>query len=184
MTTLFIPSCEINWNKGKNVTVKTIMRKQKHKTKGTTRQIPKQVPSDSFFNFFSPPESMSPLILSSTNNNLICFSLNKNLVPDDDTEINEEIQAILSADFEIGEIIRHRLIPRAVLYFTGEALMDDYDDEEDEFETEDEEEESEEESEEEEEAKNKSKSKGNERKAKIKGDTGGKQENPPECKQQ
>ena len=39
--------------------------------------------------------------------------------PDEDTE------ALLAADFEIGHFIRERIVPRAVLYFTGEALEDD-----------------------------------------------------------
>jgi len=46
--------CTIDWKKGKNVTVKTIKKKQKHKGRGTVRTITKQVPNDSFFNFFSP----------------------------------------------------------------------------------------------------------------------------------
>lgn len=46
--------CVIDWKKGKNVTVKTIKKKQKHKGRGTVRTITKQVPNDSFFNFFSP----------------------------------------------------------------------------------------------------------------------------------
>ena len=36
------------------MTVKTIKKKQKHKGRGTVRTITKQVPNDSFFNFFSP----------------------------------------------------------------------------------------------------------------------------------
>lgn len=44
-------------------------------------------------------------------------------VPDDDTEIDEEIQAILNADFEIGHYIRERIIHRAVLYFTGKYII-------------------------------------------------------------
>ena len=32
---------------------------------------------------------------------------------------------MLSADFEIGHFIRERIVPRAVLYFTGEAIEDD-----------------------------------------------------------
>ena len=44
----------------------------------------------------------------------------------------------MSADFEIGHYIRERIVPRAVLYFTGDALDDD-----DDFEEEEEEEESE-----------------------------------------
>lgn len=51
----FLPCrCTIDWKKGKNVTVKTIKKKQKHKGRGTVRTITKQVPNDSFFNFFSP----------------------------------------------------------------------------------------------------------------------------------
>ena len=55
-------------------------------------------------------------------------------VPDDpDADVDEEVQAQLTADFEIGHYIRERIVPRAVLYFTGEALEeDDYDDEEEE----------------------------------------------------
>lgn len=47
--------CDINWNKGKNVTVKTIKKKQKHKSRGSVRTVTKSVQADSFFNFFSPP---------------------------------------------------------------------------------------------------------------------------------
>lgn len=52
-TTLF-SSCQIDWHKGKDVTVKTIKKKQKHKGRGTVRTVTKQVPNDSFFNFFNP----------------------------------------------------------------------------------------------------------------------------------
>ena len=31
----------------------------------------------------------------------------------------------MAADYEIGHFIRERIVPRAVLYFTGEALDDD-----------------------------------------------------------
>ena len=48
--------CKIDWVKGKNVTVKTIKKKQKHKGRGTVRTVTKQVPNDSFFNFFNPPD--------------------------------------------------------------------------------------------------------------------------------
>lgn len=52
----FHPSCTIAWTKGKNVTLKTIKKKQKHKGRGTVRTVTKTVPNDSFFNFFTPPE--------------------------------------------------------------------------------------------------------------------------------
>lgn len=107
--------CTIDWKKGKNLTVKQIKKKQKHKNKGNVRTITKQVKADSFFNFFDPPS-----------------------VPDDPkAEVDEETQAILTADFEIGHYIRERIVPRAVLYFTGEALDEDSEFDEDESEEED-----------------------------------------------
>lgn len=52
----FFRRCTIDWVKGKNVTLKTIKKKQKHKGRGTVRTVTKTVPNDSFFNFFTPPE--------------------------------------------------------------------------------------------------------------------------------
>ena len=49
--------CTIDWLKGKNVTVKTIRKKQKHKQRGSIRTVSKTVAAPSFFNFFSPPTS-------------------------------------------------------------------------------------------------------------------------------
>jgi len=100
--------CTINWNKGKNVTVKVVKKRQKHKNKGTLRTVSKEMPTDSFFNFFDPPQ-----------------------VPDDDEELDEDMEALLATDIEIGHLLRERVVPRAVLFFTGEASDDeDYDDEE------------------------------------------------------
>jgi len=102
--------CTVDWVKGKNLTVKQVKKKQKHKSKGSVRVITKQVKADSFFNFFDPPT-----------------------VPDDpNAEVDEDTQALLTADFEIGHYIRERIVPRAVLFFTGEALEDDSDYEEEE----------------------------------------------------
>lgn len=44
--------CEIAWHKGMNLTVKTIKKKQKHKARNAVRTVTKQVPTESFFNFF------------------------------------------------------------------------------------------------------------------------------------
>ncbi|XP_051549022.1 nucleosome assembly protein 1-like 4 isoform X2 [Myxocyprinus asiaticus] len=92
--------CKIDWQKGKDVTVKIIKKKQKHKGRGTVRTVTKEVPQDSFFNFFSPVKSS----------------------PDG---MDEDLDFTLATDFEIGHFFRERIIPRAVLYFTGEALEDD-----------------------------------------------------------
>ncbi|XP_046748655.1 nucleosome assembly protein 1-like 1 isoform X1 [Diprion similis] len=107
--------CVIDWKKGKNVTVKTIKKNQKHKSRGSVRTVTKTVQNDSFFNFFSPP-----------------------IVPEDsEAEIDDETQALLTSDFEIGHYIRERIVPRAVLYYTGEGLEDEEDDYEEEPEEED-----------------------------------------------
>ncbi|XP_030620484.1 nucleosome assembly protein 1-like 4b isoform X2 [Chanos chanos] len=102
--------CEIDWFKGKDVTVKTIKKKQKHKGRGTVRTVTKQVPNDSFFNFFNPIKVSS------------------------DGELDEDSEFTLATDFEIGHFFRERIVPRAVLYFTGEALEDDESFEEEELE--------------------------------------------------
>ena len=59
--------------------------------------FPEQVKNDSFFNFFDPPP----------------------LPEDPEAEVDAETQELLTADFEIGHYIRERIIPRAVLFFTG-----------------------------------------------------------------
>lgn len=110
--------CTIDWKEGKNVVIKTVQKKQKHKSRGCTRIVTKTIQNDSFFNFFSPPA-----------------------VPDDpEAELDDDVQSLLSSDFEIGHYFRERIVPCAVLYFTGEAVDDeDYDDEEEEEEDDDEE---------------------------------------------
>lgn len=41
-------------------------------------------------------------------------------VPEDsEADIDEDTQALLTSDFEIGHYIRERIVPRAVLYYTG-----------------------------------------------------------------
>jgi len=112
--------CTIDWFPGKNVTVKVVKKKQKHKQRGSVRTVSKTVDAPSFFNFFNPPQAA------------------------EGEDMEEDVQLRLTTDFEIGQYIRERIVPRAVLFFTGEALEDDeeedYDEEEDEDEAEDEDE--------------------------------------------
>lgn len=107
--------CHIDWKKGKNVTQKVVKKKQKKKGSAgkQTRFVSKTIKNDSFFNFFAPPE-----------------------VPEDEADMDEEAEALLSADFEIGHFFRERIIPKAVLYFTGEALEEEFEEEEEESEAE------------------------------------------------
>ena len=93
--------------KGKNVTLKTIKKKQKHKGCGTACTVTKTGSDDKKKNFFTPPE-----------------------VPESG-HLDAAAEAPLAADFETGHFLRERIIPRSVLYFTGEAIEDDgsYDEE-------------------------------------------------------
>src|SRR3954462_15193049 len=59
------------------------------------------VPTESFFNFFSPPK-----------------------VPEDDADDGvSDIEDRLELDYQLGEDIKEKLIPRAIDWFTGEALQ-------------------------------------------------------------
>jgi len=90
--------CNINWKKGKNVTQKVVKKKQRMKGKGQTLIIQKTIKEDSFFNFFFPPS-----------------------MPEDEESVDEELEALLTTDFEIGQYIRERIIPKAIWYFTNEV---------------------------------------------------------------
>jgi len=108
--------CKIDWKPGKNTTVKMMKKKQKHKQKGTSRIVSKEVKVDSFFNFFDPPEQPKE--------------------GDEATEMDVMNADLLSADYQLGQLLREHIIPHAVLYYTGETDDDDqddddYDDEED-----------------------------------------------------
>lgn len=101
--------CQINWNPGRDTTTKTVTVKQQNKSDGRTREKKKEVGRDSFFYFFKPPE-----------------------VPEGQTEedVDEELAAVMAADFELGEVLRQSIIPRAALYYIG-YMVDDDDEEDD-----------------------------------------------------
>ena len=99
------------------------------------RTIEKTTPTYSFFNFFTPP------VMPGSNG-------------DDDEgfeDVDEELEESLQNDYSVGELIKEKLIPRAVDWFTGHALQyeaefageedeeEDYDDEDGEDEDDDDE---------------------------------------------
>ncbi|KAF1985979.1 nucleosome assembly protein-like protein [Aulographum hederae CBS 113979] len=114
---------KIDWKSGKDLTVRVESKKQRNKNTKQTRIVKKTVPTESFFNFFAPPSPPK----------------------DSDEEVAEDIEERLELDYQLGEDIKEKLIPRAVDWFTGEALQyegaleDDF--EEGDFEDEDDEEE-------------------------------------------
>lgn len=69
-----------------------------------TRIVKKTVPTESFFNFFSPPKPPA----------------DHNDAEEDDAA--SDIEERLELDYQLGEDIKEKLIPRAIDWFTGEAL--------------------------------------------------------------
>jgi len=113
---------KIDWKTGKDLTVRIESKKQRNKNTKQTRVVKKTVPTESFFNFFSPPKAPTD---------------------EDDDDAASDIEERLELDYQLGEDIKEKLIPRAIDWFTGEALQfEELDDEmeEGDFEDEDDEE--------------------------------------------
>jgi len=84
--------------------------------------VKRTVPTESFFNFFTPPKAPTG-------------------EDDDDVDATTDIEEALELDYQLGEDIKEKLIPRAVDWYTGEALQfEELDDMEGEFDDEDEDE--------------------------------------------
>jgi nucleosome assembly protein 1-like 1 len=87
--------------------------------------VKKTVPTESFFNFFAPPAA-----------------------PTEEDDGASDIEERLELDYQLGEDIKEKLIPRAIDWFTGEALAyEDFEEDGDEAEFEDEDDEDDEEEE-------------------------------------
>ncbi|KAJ5466755.1 Nucleosome assembly protein 1 [Penicillium diatomitis] len=117
---------KIDWKDDKDLTMRLESKKQRNKNTKQTRIVKISVPTESFFNFFSPPQ---PPV-------------------DDDESVASDIEERLELDYQLGEDIKEKLIPRAIDWFTGEALQfeelgedldpEDFDDEDEDEEDEDE----------------------------------------------
>ena len=150
----FSEGTEIDWLAGKNLCVKVMRRKASAKGgKKPNKPATKTERTDSFFNFFSPPE-----------------------IPDEDAELDEneleQLQDAMEMDYEIGSIIKDKIVTDAVSWFTGEANMtgdsdEEYDDSDEDDEDDEDESVDDEDSEDGDEAP-----------------AGADGEKPPECKQQ
>ncbi|KAJ7763185.1 nucleosome assembly protein [Mycena maculata] len=123
---------EIAWREEKDLTREWEIKKQRNKNTNRTRLIRKSHPTASFFNFFAPPVMPSDEAIEAG---------------DIDPEDLEEIEERLEVDYQVGEDLKEKIIPRAVDYFTGKALeyelMDSDDEDDDEFDELDEDEEDE-----------------------------------------
>lgn len=94
---------KILWKTGKDLTTLVESKKQRNKNTKQTRIVKKTVPTESFFNFFSPPTAPDE--------------------DDEETTFDDDIEVRLELDYQLGEDIKEKLIPRAIDWFTGEALQ-------------------------------------------------------------
>ncbi|CAL8080213.1 unnamed protein product [Calicophoron daubneyi] len=118
--------CQINWKPDKNLTLITSSKTHRSRVGLEKHTVTKSTSIESFFQFFDPPKSSN--------------------CPKGTNPILE--QKVLE-DYDLGQYLKERVIPRAVAYFTGEALDLDNDvDDGDEFPDDEFDEESEEEVEE------------------------------------
>lgn len=86
--------CHIHWRDGSNLTLRTVQSRRR----GRTRSVPKVMPRESFFRFFAPPQALD-------------LSL-----------ADEKTKLILGNDFEVGFLLRTQIVPKAVLFYTGDLV--------------------------------------------------------------
>lgn len=107
--------CDITWKAGKNLTVK--IKKKKRGGKGRPA-ITKSEPCETCFNWFQTIQ-----------------------MPDSDEELDEdaaeEFQERFECDFDIGMCLKDKIIPHAVMWYTGEAEDSDEEDSDEESDEED-----------------------------------------------
>ncbi|CAG8476324.1 148_t:CDS:2 [Acaulospora colombiana] len=90
---------QIEWKENQNLTVTVETKKQRHKGTKNTRVVRTTIPAESFFQFFNPPTDQDE-------------------IEDEDDSLDERLEM----DYQIGEDIKEKLIPRAVDWYTGKAL--------------------------------------------------------------
>jgi nucleosome assembly protein 1-like 1 len=99
-----VEGCEIVWKPGKSLTHKEITKQQRGtgKNAGQTRTITKKVRQESFFHFFTPPK-----------------------MPSLETASEEEVMQLEQAfddDYDVAQSFRSHIVPKAVLWFAGDAM--------------------------------------------------------------
>ncbi|KAL8426982.1 hypothetical protein ACSSS7_007946 [Eimeria intestinalis] len=119
-------STQIQWKPDKDVTKKTVIRKQRNRKTKQTRTVAETVDANSFFNLFVDHEVPSDDKLEQMEEKEM-EEKEGSLV----LEEVEELQMVVEADYDIGITIRDKIIPRAVDWFLGQVDDDsdfeDYD---------------------------------------------------------
>ena len=101
----------IDWKPGMSLTHREVQQKQRKKSNGEIRTVTKKVKKESFYHFFDPPK------LPDLNDVV------------EEAEVNK-VEDSFEQDYDVAQAFRSHLIPKAVLWFTGEAMMDGMLDEE------------------------------------------------------
>lgn len=119
----------IEWAQGKDITTKTVKKKQTAKGNGNSRGVSKEEKQDSFFAFFEThtPDGIKPAPKE--------IAVKLKAEDDEDEDAEEEVDHLFELDFEIGQFFKDTLIPKASLYYSGdlneETLDDEFDDDDD-----------------------------------------------------
>lgn len=92
--------CSISWTVGHDLTRRVRQKRRRNKLTNEIRTIEIEEKVSSFFDFFSPPVIPAGGIV----------------------EMTDDEQLRLEADIEFALLLKQRVIPRAILYYTGEAL--------------------------------------------------------------
>lgn len=142
-----VESSDIKWKGSKNLTVKKVTKTQKKKGgrrggrggkgSGPATTVTVEEPTESFFHFFNPENA---------------FQAYNGGMPEEEEGFDEEggLQEFLEVDYELGLEMREKVIPHAVMWYTGENALamlggeDDEDDDEEDPDNEDDEDEDEE----------------------------------------
>eukprot|EP00804_Cyclotella_cryptica_P023930 CCRYP_010049-RA/>CCRYP_010049-RA protein AED:0.00 eAED:0.00 QI:872/-1/1/1/-1/1/1/152/251 len=101
----------INWKPNKSLTFKKVTKKQRKKGgrgAGQIRTISKEERVESFFHFFSPPKMPA-------------------LAEIMDEEEADAVEEAFDHDYDVAQAFRGCIVPKAILWFTGEAMEEDYD---------------------------------------------------------
>eukprot|EP00922_Rhytidocystis_sp_ex-Travisia-forbesii_P018897 GHVS01028054.1.p1 GENE.GHVS01028054.1~~GHVS01028054.1.p1 ORF type:complete len:365 (+),score=79.05 GHVS01028054.1:329-1423(+) len=122
-------STKIDWKEGKNPTKETVQRKQRNKRTRQTRTVTEDVDKESFFNFFCSHELPSEEELDKMADQQV-----------------SDLELMIEADYEMGLMMRDKIVPQAISWFLGEVVEEDEDfEDEDDFDDEGEDDEDEDE---------------------------------------
>lgn len=94
----------IHWKPGKSLMHKTVKKKQRGKGKhaGQVRTVAKEEERESFFHWFTPP------VMPASADTM-------------DEEEADRLEEIFDCDYEVAQAFRCHVIPKAVLWFTGQV---------------------------------------------------------------